>query len=230
MPTITLSPSAKFATSASAANKSYYYLSSGDTFSSVDAPRARCITWTYTRPADVPWAACKITAADVDGVVTRNTGSSVKDASWSFRTQYNPTSWNGQRAQINGTTVWRYKGVCNGSWVGADSGTVTRNDITMTSLALQWIEQEFKGGRDIYFNVVEVRSAGGSMDSPSYGATRQTRVNYNNPTMTITYEITSNTRYYDGSVWNVVIPKYYDGSSWKQCIAKYWDGSAWVQV
>lgn len=230
MPTITLSPSNKFATSASAANQSYYYLSSGGTFNSVDTPRARCITWTYTRPADVPWAACKIIAADVDGVVTRNTGSSVKDASWSFRTQYNPTSYNGQTAKINGTTVWRYRGVPNGGWVGANSGTVTWNNIVMTDLALQWILQEFKAGRDIYFNVVEMRSAGGNIDSPGSDGTRQTRVNFNSPTLTIEYEITSNTRYWDGSNWNVVIPKYWDGSNWVQCIAKYWNGSAWVQV
>lgn len=215
-----------------AASGTYYNISGSDNLNGVSTPKASNLTWTFARPTDIPWGAVKITSADIDNVRVYNSASAKKDASWVFRTNYQSSSWNGSAAKIGTSYVWRYHGLNNGSWIEANTNGVTYNNITMTANALTWILQEYRGGRDVYFSYIEARSAGGSIASPDYsGTTYSTRMYWNyTPKLTINYEITSSTRYWDGASWNLVMPKYWDGTAWKQCLLKYWDGTAWQQV
>ena len=231
MPSVTITATSPRAGNA-AVSGTYYNVSGTDNMNGVSTPKATNITWTFARPADIPWGAVKITSADVDNVRIYNSASAVKDASWVFRTAYQSSTWNGSAAKIGTSYVWRYHGLNNGSWIGADTNGQTYNNISMTANALTWILQEYQGGRNVYFSYIEARSAGGSIASPDYsGTTYSTRFYHSYvPTLTINYEYTSSTRYWDGNAWNLVIPYYWDGSAWKQCLAKYWNGSAWTQV
>lgn len=230
MPTKTITATSPRA-GTSAASGNYYNISSTDNMNGVSTPKASNITWTFARPSDVPWGAVKVTNAYVNNVRVYNSASSVKDASWVFRTAYQSSSWRGSLAYVGSNVVWRYHGMNNGSWHPGDT-TKTYNNIAMTSDAKTWIQSQFAAGNNVYFSYIEARSAGGSITSPNYsGTTYSTRFYHNYvPTLTVEYEYTSSTRYWTGSAWQLVIPYYFDGTSWRQCISKYWNGSAWTQV
>ena len=200
MPTITITATTCRAGTA-AASGSYYNISSSSNMNGVSTPKATNITWTMPRPASVPWAACKITAVYAKNIRVYNSSDAVKDASWLFRTSYQSSTWNGNLAYVNGNAVWRYKGMNNGAWHPANT-TTTYNNVSMTADALTWVQQELAAGRDLYFSYVEARST-------NQGSTYSTRfyINYI-PQLVITYEITSNIKYWDGSNWNTVIPYY----------------------
>ena len=222
MPSVTITATTCRA-GAAAASGTYYNVSSSSNMNGVSTPKATNITWTMPRPSSVPWSACKVTSAYAKNVRVYNSASAVKDASWLFRTTYQSSTWAGNVAYVGSNTVYRYRGMNNGSWHPA-STTTTYNNVTMTADALTWIQQELAAGRDLYFSYVEARSA-------NQGSTYSTRfyINYI-PQLVINYEITSSTRYWDGTSWNLVMPKYWDGTAWKQCLLKYWDGTAWQQV
>lgn len=47
-------------------------------------------------------------------------------------------------------------------------------------------------------------------------------------TLSVTYEVIPNIKYYDGTDWKTIIPYYYDGTSWQKCQAKYYNGTSWI--
>lgn len=211
---------------AGVSSKDYYYLTSGKQ-SSADSPAASNITWTLPRP-NLPWAAIKINSVVVNNVICRNTGTAVKDSSWCFRTLPYGAAHNSNLAYYNGNVVWRYCGTNNGNWVPREAGTVTYNNIIMTTDALGWILQELRGGRDIYYSATEIRSVNGNITTSSDDriGTYQTRTYTRQINMVIDYEITSNTRYYDGTNWNIVLPRYcVDASTISQSRITYPSGA-----
>lgn len=187
--TVTIKATNPYAGS-SAASGSYYNISSTDNMNGVSTPRASNITWTFAIPTNIPWAVCKIKSAYVKNVRVYNSSSSVKDASWVFRTNYYGSGWRSSMATVGDAVVWRYHGMNNGSWHPGDT-TTTYNNVTMTSNAIKWIQSQFSAGKNLYFSYIEARSAGGSIVSPDYsGATYSTRFYHSYvPSIVITYEM-----------------------------------------
>lgn len=187
--TVTIAGTNPYAGS-SAASGSYYNISGTDNMNGVSTPRASNITWTFAIPTNIPWAVCKIKSAYVKNVRVYNSSSSVKDASWVFRTNYYGSGWRSSMATVGGAVVWRYHGMNNGSWHPEDT-TTTYNNVTMTSNAIKWIQSQFSEGKNLYFSYIEARSAGGSIVSPDYSGTIYSTCFYHSykPSIVITYEM-----------------------------------------
>lgn len=187
-------------------------------FSSSHAYKGTHLTYTLTRPAGIPWAVCEITNIYITPIGVRDSGSSVKDASWLFRTTAGGDLWNTNTASINGAAVWLRFGITTPSrWhsggtnkdysININVDTVNSEGENGGANAIAWCNQEYKAGRNIYFSLVEARSA-------ADGATYTTRFVYQPITVTITYTLKSSVKYHTGNNnWQTCIPYRYISAS-----------------